>query len=505
MMFFRASLIHILWRVFRSFDKPAMSDEGGNRRSDRTFSGRHLELYDRRTRGSFKEEAAPTESGGKVSLARYSDKDRSFLDTFFEGMDDASTFVCTPQWAQETVWPAFRKNLSKKRKSNTFVDFEGFVSEQFRKKFKSQPHSESASVPDNNSVPQTRSAQSSDDTSPSSHNSTYRKGDAKKKEQKETRMNAEKEKTRQIKELAERGEAVRRSRQKKEEAIENKMLACLQKAKDFFAMKDTQELASSVVIFQAQYEVAKQFFFKAKRLKLLLSKYADKACCFEAISNLYKFMEDVVMKCSTCGEDWVTTFYDKKMVHACGLSEYSDNSDGNDDSDNSDENCMMDDDDHVRQSEHQTSTERKKIVRRLHTSQKQLSTQIVKLASHMLKYPLESARDGHTETCVVDEEEVNKCDSEIADLSKKLIEAIRRRSKMQSVEKETSKCLSLTFGTTPNDGTYQIHHNADRDVLLHSIFEAKYASTSDEVTFNVQAGMTTRKSFRSINRNLSNK
>lgn len=47
-------------------------------------------------------------------------------------MDDASTFVFTPQWAHSTVWPVFRENLSSKRKENFFVEFDGFVSEQIR-------------------------------------------------------------------------------------------------------------------------------------------------------------------------------------------------------------------------------------------------------------------------------------------------------------------------------------------------------------------------------------
>jgi hypothetical protein len=209
-------------------------------------------------------------------------------------------------------------------------------------------------------------------------------------------------------------------------------------------------------------------------------------------------MDGLLRKCSLRTETWD--------------SELSENDDDDEESEIIEEPYYSSSVDDKDEAKDEKQKYRKAATRKMHASQNQVATKLEKLNSVMLQVSIgkessslqQNKIDKRTELLKCDEDALQKCDALIAEQSKLLLESLQQRSRMLSFAKDPSQCVSLTFGTTPNDGTYQIHANAPRDTLMHSIFEAKYACHSEEVVFDVQAGMTVRKPFRTIDRNFIN-
>jgi hypothetical protein len=206
-------------------------------------------------------------------------------------------------------------------------------------------------------------------------------------------------------------------------------------------------------------------------------------------------MDGLLRKCSLCTETWD--------------SESSENDDDDEESEILEEPYYSSSGDEKGKVKAEKQKERKSATRKMHASQNQVATKLEKLNSTMLQFPssIESSSSQHnkidkrTELLKCDEDALQKCGTIIAEQSKLLLESLQQRSRLLPFAKDPSQCISLSFGTTPNDGTYQIHANAPRDTLMHSIFEAKSACHSEEVVFDLQAGMTVRKPFRAIDRN----
>lgn len=445
--------------------------------------------------------APPTEKNG-----RYSQNDKMFLEDWFRSNDVSEpSFQFTDNWANETVFPAFQSHLSASRRNSVFAEFSGWVYTvflQYSRAKESSNHEENQEDNLNDDGMQTRlhsSSRPSDthhsDTESKASSSWYRKGDGTKalnineREAKENKRKAE------LEGHAQRGAEKRRRRQEKIDATERRIQSRIKKATSFLTSPTTKALHDGMIIMVTMYPEAKKCFQTAKSLKMKLSQFASDKRCTESIIQLTKVMDGLLRKCSLRTETWD--------------SESFETDDDDEESEIFEEHYSSSSGDEKDKAKDEKLKERKSATRKMHASQNQLATKLQKLNSTMFQISSgkessssqQNKIDQRTELLKCDDDALHKCDALIAEQSKVLLESLQQRSRMLPFAKDPSQCVSLTFGTTPNDGTYQIHANAPRDTLMHSIFEAKYACHSEEVVFDVQAGMTVTKPFRTIDRN----
>lgn len=495
--------MHALFIVFIDVDTQKMSDD----REKRVRKPNSQVYNDTSVCTSSTKRRSDQAITQKPTTGRFTSDDSQFISNWFFTNDIGVSFEFTQEWANDKVFPAFKDHLSLKRRESVFTDFSGWVLARLNI-YKSSLNPLNASEFNNNL--QTRSVSTVlDDNAISKPIPTNRSRDRERLRKRQEREAKLEQKQKELEARAKRGELVRKRREEKKVAEELRLCNHIQKTSDFLKSSETVDLSDSIIIFESNYEAAKKCFLTAKSLRIKLSQNPCESRCASHILSLTKLMDGLVRKCSLCTEDWVTTFYDAAKAVNVVVADDSDHESNCavDDADVDGSEMDSDDEDlNKTKIDEENTRERKRKLRRIHTSQNQLAAKLVKLGSDMLELPLErtSSQSHKMDTMLqCDDNALQFCDNKIAEHSKKLLEYVRQRSKMIPVANDSSKCVSLTFGTTPNDGTYQIHSNAPRDTLLHSLFEAKYVCQSEEIKFDLLAGMTVQKPFRTIDRNLS--